>query len=177
MRRLIGLIGLLMIGCHAATPRQDDLHFTNQPAVTIDSPESWAIIAKTLGHTGTYARGVYTVTVTRDDLDVSNDIGDIPSAAGMDTSLYFFKCPCGRLSVAGRFVVAEYEANDVMSELQTDGMIKIASLSPMFLHEKPRLLVIQIQGEGDAESLAKRIKSALDYTGDSRFAPQTMPSP
>lgn len=154
------------------------------PAVTVpersgiatDDPESWRIIFKTLGKGGVYAREVYTITIPRDDLMVTTDVGEIPPAAGLDTTFYFFKCACGRMSVTGRFVVADYEANDVIDELQTNGTFKIASLSSILLREKPRVMAIQFQGEGDPETLAKILKSALSYTADQRMAPQKLPN-
>lgn len=136
-----------------------------------DDPARWALISKILGKPGTYARDVYTITIPRDDLDVVSDLGDIPTAAGLETTIYFFKCPCGRTTVTGRFVVADYEANDVIDELQADMQIKIASMAPILLREKPRLLVIHFQGEGEAEKLANNLKGALSYTGDQRMQP------
>ena len=163
------VLPLLIAGC--ATPSTKETTHEPRTGIATDDPESWKLIAKTLGHEGVYAREVYTITIPRDDLMVATDIGDVPTAAGLETTFYFFKCPCGRTSLTGRFVVADYEANDVIDELQTDGIIKIASMAPMLLREKPRLLVIQFQGEGNPERLAAILKGALNYTGDARFAP------
>ncbi len=162
----------LLAGCGSQAMKSDAP--ASRPSLAIDDQPTWAVASRVIGKEGIYARDVYTITIPRDDLFVSNSLGDIPTAAGLETNIYFFKCPCGRTSVTGRFVVAEYEANDVISELQTDGMIKIASLSPMLLHEKPRVLVIQFQGEGEIDQLAKRIRGALEYTGDSRMPAQKL---
>jgi hypothetical protein len=181
MKRSLILAALLVAGCQAnkAPPRDRSMDaFTlPHPAETVDAPKSWATISSILGRRGVYAHGVYTITVPRDDLYVSTDIGDVPTAAGIETTIYFFKCACGRMSVAGRFVVTDYEANDVIAELQTNGTLNIASLGPLFLREKPRLLAIQFQGEGEPDELAKIIKHALDETGDERFKPATAPLP
>ncbi|CAN5518568.1 hypothetical protein BH10PLA1_BH10PLA1_20910 [soil metagenome] len=176
---LAPLLLLLLAGCHTAPPpsstAETDVRGLDEPKA-VDDPESWAQINKVLGLTGVYAREVFTITIPREDIDVINDMGDIPSAAGMDTTIYFFKCSCGRTRVVGRFVVVDYEANDVINELQTDGIIKIASLSPIFLREKPRMMAIQFQGEGDAEKLATLIKGALSYTAEARMTPATQPA-
>jgi len=182
IRMTIGVMALLLVGCHAnqATDQRTaspagEMTSTPRSGVAVDDPERWALISKTLGRPGTFAREVYTITIPRDDLLVTTDSGDIPTAAGLETTIYFFKCPCGRTSVTGRFVVADYEANDVIDELQTDGVIKIASLGPILLREKPRLLAIQFQGEGDPEKLATVLKGALSYTAEQRMAPQKRP--
>jgi hypothetical protein len=141
----------------------------DRPQLGADDPETWALISKTLGLKGTFGRDAYTVTVPRDDLWVNTDLGEIPTEAGLETKFHFFKCPCGKTSLVGRFVVADYEANDVIEELQTDHQLKIAGMSPMFLREKPRVLTIFFQGTGEAEQLARILKGALSYTGDQRL--------
>ncbi len=166
------MIGLF--GCNAAPAIRQDAEISRPPVAT-DDPESWKIISATLGRAGVYAREVYTITIGRDDLMITTDIGEIPPAAGLDTTFYFFKCPCGRMSMTGRFVVADYEANDVIDELQTNAVFKIASLGPILMREKPRVMAIQFQGEGDPETLAKILKSALSYTAEERMKPQKLP--
>lgn len=177
LRLIAPLLLSLLIGCHTAPPPAPEISLrgAGEPKA-IDDPDSWAKIAKVLGRQGVYAREVYTIVIPRDDLDVASDIGDVPNAAGMETTVYFYKCPCGRTRVVGRFVVVDYEANDVIDELQHDGLIKIASMAPMFLRDKPRIMAIQFQGEGDAELLAMRLKGALSYTAEARTAPQSSPA-
>ena len=162
---------LCVAGCKTA-PNAPAKEPASRPSIATDDPESWQTISKTLGKEGVYAREVYTITIPRDDLPVTTDIGEIPTAAGLDTTFHFFKCACGRMSATGRFVVADYEANDVIDELQVNGTFKIASLSPILLRDKPRVMAIQFQGEGDPETLAKVLKGALSYTADERMAPQ-----
>ncbi len=173
-RWVITAMAVFLAGCHAATTALPD-SATSRPSIAADDPESWKLISDVLGKPGVYAREVYTITIPRDDLMVTTDIGEIPSAAGLDTTFHFFKCPCGRMSMTGRFVVAEYEANDVIDELQTDGVFKIASLSSVLLREKPRVMAIQFQGEGEAKTLATILKNALSYTADERMKPQKLP--
>lgn len=134
----------------------------------VNDTERWAEIAKLLGRTGSYAKGAYTISVSRDDLWVNNELGEIPAAA-LESQINFFKCPCGRTSVTGRLVVADYELNDVIDELQTDGVLKIAGMSPMLMREKPRVMTVFFQGDGNHVALSKNIKGALSYTGDQRM--------
>jgi hypothetical protein len=181
MKRLVCVvIAALLVGCQSAgkpvklaeTPTTQ----AEKPLFGADDPQTWAVIAKTLGRDGKFGKEAYTVTIPRDDLWVNTDLGDIPTEAGLEIKLHFFKCPCGKTSVVGQFVVADYELNDVIDELQTDGILKIAGMSPMFLREKPRVMTVFFQGEGQAEKLAKIVKGALDYTGDRRMAPVKAPT-
>jgi hypothetical protein len=174
-RLLYLLIAVVAGGCSidASEPLKLAEVATTQPAdeqhkASVDDPERWAQIAKALGRTGTFAKGAYTIAVTREDLWVNNELGDIPAAA-LESQIHFFKCPCGRTSVSGRLIVADYELNDVIDELQTDGVLKIAGMSPMLMREKPRVMTIFFQGDGNHEALAKNIKGALSYTGDQRM--------
>jgi hypothetical protein len=169
------LIAMVLIGCQTASQpmKLADAPATQsfRPVMGADDPETWALIAKTLGREGKFGKEAYTVTVPRDDLWVNTDLGDIPTEAGIQIRFHFFKCPCGKTSVVGQFAVTDYELNDVIDELQTDGIIKIAGMSPMFLRDKPRVMVVFFQGDGPAEKLATILKGALEYTGDRRMAP------
>ena len=75
------------------------------------------------------------------------------------------------MNVVGQFIVADYEANDVIDALRA-GHLYVASTGPALLYEKPRLMLIRFQGEGDAASLAKPIREALRWTGKERMAPR-----
>jgi len=67
------------------------------------------------------------------------------------------------------FVVAFTRASDAVACALA---LQRASLSPILLRDKPRVMAIQFQGEGDPETLAKVLKGALSYTADERMAPQ-----
>ena len=169
------LIAAMLVGCQSASKpvklAETPSTHAERPLMGADDPETWALIAKTLGREGKFGKEAYTVTIPRDDLWVNTDLGDIPTEAGIEIRFSFFKCPCVKTSVVGQFVVADYEMNDVIDELQTDGILKIAGMSPMFLREKPRVMVVYFQGDGQAEKLATILKGALEYTGDRRMAP------
>jgi hypothetical protein len=176
-------IAAMLCGCQApqTLPKVVKLSTTapavkeERPQFGADDPETWAVISKTLDLKGSFGRDAYTITVPRDDLWVNTDVGEIPTEAGLESKFHFFKCPCGKTSLVGRFVVADYEANDVIAELQTDHLLQIASMSPMFLREKPRVLTIFFQGSGEAEKLATILKAALSYTGDQRMPAMKKP--
>jgi hypothetical protein len=76
-------------------------------------------------------------------------------------------CDCGKTNVIGTFILADYEANDVIDELRK-ARIHIVSVGPVLYNERPRLLAVRFQGEGSADGIATALKSALECTGDAR---------
>jgi len=111
---------------------------------------------------------VHTLTLPRADLDVINlEMGDIPTEAGLATTLHLFRCGCGKYYVIGDYCVADYESNDVLDALRA-GQFQIASVSPILFQEKPRLLSIRSQGEGDIDAITKTLKEAQRWVGENR---------
>jgi len=144
---------------------------TKNPGDAHDSDASlFAELDKAFGRKGEVKDGVYRLVTPRPDLFVTLNGMDVPTGAFLESDFRFWRCPCGKALVNGQFVVADYEANDVVNELQL-GHLEIASLGPLLLNEHPRLLLIRFQGEGDAGQLAKTLRSALSYTGDARSRP------
>jgi len=159
----------------------------NAPSVANDPPatapsnaateEAFASIALLLGPQGKWHDGVLTFQFPRTDLDgrIFNDLGDIPIAAGIESRFDFFYCPCGKMNVMGQFVVTQDELNDVIDALRKTVYLKVVSISPMMLGEKPRLQIIRFQGDGQAETLASYLKIALNQIGESRGTATTQP--
>jgi hypothetical protein len=136
--------------------------------------QAWRSIRAALGREGVFRDNVLSFTFPRDDLDVTIQGNDAPAAAGVASDFRFYRCPCGLLNVIGQFVVADYEANDVIDALR-EGHVEIASVGPMLLHERPRLLLVRFQGENKrGGTLAKALRSALSWTGRERMAPQRL---
>jgi hypothetical protein len=111
---------------------------------------------------------VCTITIPRDDLDVMNlEMGEIPVEAGLATTLHVFRCGCGKYYVIGDFIVTDYESNDVIDGLRA-GQFQIASVSPILFQERPRLLSIRCQGEGQIEDVTKTLKETFRWIGENR---------
>jgi hypothetical protein len=135
---------------------------TTQP--TVDT----ASIDAALGIKGTLKDDVYCIEVPRNDLHLTIDGADVPTAAGIASHFYFYTCPCGKTRVIGEFVLCDYETNDVIDALHEGWVMDIDAISPMLNEEKPRLRIIRFHGEGSADTVAQHIRSALDHTGDAR---------
>ncbi len=149
---------------------------TDSPAEATESERfaasaDWKNVAEQLGGTGSLKPLAFTVAVPRNDLFLSYEGGDIPIEAGIESAFHFFRCPCGKINVIGQFCVIDYEANDVVDALR-DGGMKIASISPMFLGDRPRLSMVRFQGEGEMASLLATLKEALGWTGEARNSPR-----
>jgi hypothetical protein len=182
---LLLLMGLAY-GCtngavHAIPGAPDDM----RPAAAAtegdaDAPETeaaaWKTIASVLGRQGTLHQSVYTIVIPRDDLYVTVEEMYVPTAAGIESRFNFYHCSCGKTSVVGEFVLADYEADDVVSTL-LEKQFTVASLAPFLLHEHPRLLSVHFKGEGKSAEIAAVLKEALSYTGREREATSTNVSP
>jgi hypothetical protein len=115
---------------------------------------------------------VYTITIPRDDLDVTIDGMSVPIAAGIASTFHFYRCSCGKMSVLGEFVVVDYEANDVIDALRAPGnAIHVAAVNSIAIGVRPPLLSVRFHGEGEAAQLAKLIRAAMDWTGEARMRP------
>ncbi|HEY8750696.1 MAG TPA: DUF1259 domain-containing protein, partial [Tepidisphaeraceae bacterium] len=143
----------------SGTPAAIQLPATDSP----NSPNDWSIVAQTLGRKGILHDNVYTVTIPRTDLFVAIEGMDVPAAAGIATDFNFYRCSCGKSVVIGQFVCADYEANDVLLALQQHDIL-VSSVGPFLLYEKPRLLAIRFQSEGDPQKQSDALKAALSWT-------------
>lgn len=156
-----------------------DLPSTTQPAATqasdssSDSAIQWQAIDQVLGRKGELRDGVYTVRIPRDDLNVSIEGMDVPTAAGIESTFRFYRCKCGKTAVIGQFVLADYEANDVVYALQKEDIL-VSSLSPFLIYEQPRLMMVNFQAEGQPHRIAQAVKSALNWTAKNRMPPRKM---
>ena len=176
---LVALVVSLACGCGeterpAAAPRTPQIRLATvtDPVTEEDDsePALFRALDETFGRKGEVKDGVYRLVTPRPDLFVTVDGWDVPTGAFLESDFRFWRCPCGKALVNGQFVVADYEANDVVEELLTRDL-HVASMAPMMLNERPRLLLIRFQGEGRAREIANALKSALSYTGEARNAP------
>jgi hypothetical protein len=121
--------------------------------------------------------GVDTFTLPRSDLFVAVDSMEVPTAAGIASEFHFFQCSCGKMRVVGQFCCADYETNDVIDAIRVGAIMQVANVGPMFVSDKPRIMIVRFQGEGDAIALAKLLKSGLSWTGEARTAPVPVTQP
>ena len=171
--RTVGVVLLLLLlgGCSTPSLVQPASSPATQPAASPEDLAAWKEISDELGKQGVARDGVYTITFPRDDLFVSIEGMDVPAAAGIESAFRFYRCSCGKMSVIGQFVVADYEANDVVFALQKQDIV-VSSIGPFLMYEKPRLTAVRFQGEGQPRVLARALRDALNWTGKNRLRSQ-----
>ncbi len=135
-------------------------------------PYDWKPLDAIVGAKGQLKDDVYTYVLPRTDLNVTVDSMDVPTAAGIASEFHFFRCTCGKMRIVGQFCCADYEANDVIDAIRPGDLLEVASVGPMFISDKPRITIVRFQGEGDAQAMAKLLKSAQSWMGDARSATQ-----
>ena len=117
-------------------------------------------IAQVLGAHGKVNGGVYQVSVARAE-PIMVDSVEIPPPMGVATALNFQATGQNRAAVTGDFVMIASEVNPVIRALRA-GNIEVTALHSHLLNETPRLLFMHFWGEGDAPSLARGLRAALD---------------
>lgn len=138
------------------------------PVDELKAQAAFATASAALGRAGVYRPpGVYVVSVPRDDLTVLIEGMAVPTSAGVESTFWFYYCPCGKTSVVGQFCVLDFEANDVIDALRA-ARIDVASVGPMLLHAKPAPLLIRFHAEGQPEPIALAIREGLRSTGKER---------
>ena len=162
-----GIMTCLLLSCHplpAAPPATQPAAADSEDA---DLASQFSQETANLGGQRSFNDGVLTIVLPRTDLWVQNDMGEIPTAAGIESRFYFYRCPCGKDRLIGEFALADYELNDVIDVLR-GGQMDIISVSPMFMGEKPRMMLLRFQSEGQAEGMAGILQKALKVIGDHR---------
>jgi hypothetical protein len=119
-------------------------------------------IEKIIGYEGNMGGGVFHVNVPRNDIRVKITGMEIPGSMGMNTPLNF-QIDGKKAAVNGDFMLLADEVNPVVKALRSNE-IEVASLHNHMLDEEPRLFFMHFWAYGDAVTLAKGLRAALDRT-------------
>jgi len=119
-------------------------------------------IEKVLGYEGNMVSGVLHVNVPRNDIHVKLMGKEIPGSMGMNTPLNF-QVDGQNAAINGDFLLLADEVNRVIKALRDNG-IEIASLHNHMLDEEPRVFFMHFWAYGDAATLTKGLKAALEKT-------------
>jgi hypothetical protein len=120
-------------------------------------------IEEVLGRQGNMSGGILHVNVPRDDVHVKMKGVEIPGNMGMNIPLNF-QIDGKKAAINGDFMLLADEVNPVIKTLR-ENAIEVASLHSHMLDEEPRLFFVHFWAYGDASTLAKGLKAALDQTG------------
>lgn len=133
------------------------------PKTEVANSLDTAMIARTLGNSGSMNRGVYKVTIGRPDVDLREHGAPVSTFMGFNTWASWQGTP-EKAAVAGDFTMLAEEVAPVVKAL-IENDIEVVALHNHMVHENPRIFFLHYWGVGPAEKLATGLKAALDQTG------------
>jgi hypothetical protein len=119
-----------------------------------------------LGYKGELSKGVYKYTIGRPDVSLKEHGITVTTFLGFNTWAAFQGTP-DHAAVAGDFTMLENEVGPVIKALVENG-IEVVAVHNHMIHEQPRIFFLHYWGVGNAEQLAKGLKTALDQTGKNK---------
>jgi hypothetical protein len=116
-----------------------------------------------LGYKAEMSKGVYKYTIGRPDVNLKEHGVTVTTFMGFNTWAAFQGTP-DKAAVAGDFTMLENEVAPVIKALVENG-IEVVAVHNHMVHEQPRIFFLHYWGIGNAEQLAKGLRTALDQTG------------
>ncbi|MEJ7766971.1 MAG: DUF1259 domain-containing protein [Chitinophagaceae bacterium] len=116
-----------------------------------------------IGYKAEMSKGVYKYTIGRPDVKLTEHGVPVTSFLGFNTWAAFQGTP-DKAAVAGDFTMLENEVAPVIKAL-IENNIEVVAVHNHMVHEQPRIFFLHYWGIGNAEQLAKGLRSALDQTG------------
>jgi len=132
-------------------------------AQTVENTLDTSQIAETIGYEGSTGRGVYKVTIPREDIGVTAHGQPVTAFMGLSTWAAWQGTP-DSAAVAGDFAMTEDEVEPVIATL-AEHDIEVVSIHNHMVQEDPSLYFLHYWGQGSAEELAQGLRAALDHTG------------
>ncbi len=114
-----------------------------------------------LGRSGKMNNGVYQFSIARADTVKEGDM-TIPPAMGIANGINFQAAGNGKVAITGDFALLANEVPLVIDALTKNG-IEVMALHSHMLDDDPHLFFLHFWAKGDAASLAKGLKAALDH--------------
>lgn len=133
------------------------------PADSVKNTLDIKMLDGILGYTGEMSKGVYKYTIGRPDVPLQEHGVPITTFMGFNTWAAWQGTP-EHAAVCGDFTMLEEEVEPVLKALISNG-IEVVALHSHMVHEKPRIFFLHYWGIGNAEQLARGLKSALNETG------------
>jgi Domain of Unknown Function (DUF1259) len=147
---------------------REALGLTKTPMVSAASkpetkPEIATEIERIIGHPGSMGGDVFHITVPRNEVHVMTMGTMLPGSMGMNTP-FNFQLDGKNAAINGDFMLLPAELNPVIKALRANG-IEVASIHNHLLDNQPSMVFMHFWAYGDAVSLAKGLKAALDRVG------------
>lgn len=123
-----------------------------------------------IGYKAEMSKGVYKYTIGRPDIKLMEHGVPVSAFLGFNTWAAFQGTP-EKAAVAGDFTMLQNEVAPVIKSLIENG-IEVVAVHNHMVHEQPRIFFLHYWGIGNAEQLAKGLRSALDQTGKKKESHQ-----
>jgi hypothetical protein len=178
MSSAVALLGRGLLFCCAASVIADGAAAQNRRTRRAKATEpDWSAVENALGRKGTPSPGgVVRVSFPRSDLNVVVHGVTLKPALALG-SWVAFKRIADHAMVMGDLVLLETEVTTVMASLQQNGVDQTA-LHNHLLRESPRVIYMHIHAIGNAERIAKAVRTALEFTNTPIGPPpSTNPAP
>ena len=135
-----------------------------QPASPLPTPAiDGAALAKIIGHGGEFNGPVYKITIGRPDIDMRSHGARINARMGLNTWAAFSGTDKDAV-VAGDVAMLEHELTPVLKTLRANGL-DVVAIHHHMTGVQPMVVFLHYYGKGEAASLARGVRAALDVTG------------
>lgn len=141
------------------------LGLTAAPLSAQEVPKDYQEVLTYLGRKADFKANVLKVNIPRNDLTVTIVAQPTPTPFGFGGWVAMSKGDGGIEVLMGDLVLTQFEVNPVLSALLDHG-IEVTALHNHFFFEEPRLYYMHVHAHGDAMTLARAIKPALDLIGN-----------
>jgi hypothetical protein len=177
MNSRLALLGYGLLFCCFAMALADDAAAQSRRSRRAAGPD-WSAVESALGRKGTASPGdVIRFGFPRSDLNVVVHSVTLKPALALG-SWVAFKRIADHAMVMGDLVLLEGEVTTVMASLQQNGVDQTA-LHNHLLGESPRVMYMHIHAIGNAERIARAVRTALEFTntplGTAPSAPTSPP--
>jgi Domain of Unknown Function (DUF1259) len=126
-------------------------------------PADWTVVENALGRKGTRNPGdVLRVSFPRSDLTVVLSGVTLKPALALGSWVAFRRIS-DHVMVMGDLVLLEDEVTSVMASLQQNG-VDLTALHNHLPGESPRVMYMHIEAIGNAERIARAVRTALEFT-------------
>ncbi|WP_336518051.1 DUF1259 domain-containing protein [Pollutibacter soli] len=133
------------------------------PADSVANSLNIKMLDSIVGSRGELSKGVYKYTIGRPDVQLKEHGKPVSSFMGFNTWAAWQGSP-EKAAVCGDFTMLENEVEPVIRALVQNG-IEVVAVHNHMVHEEPRTFFLHYWGTGNAQTLAKGLRQALDNTG------------
>ena len=133
------------------------------PGRTLDGKLDAAQLAKIIGTEGEQNGMVYKITIGRSDLSVKEMGATINARMGLNTWAAFYGSDSEAV-VAGDIAMLESEVTPVLKALRSNGL-DVVAIHHHMIDTQPSIIFLHYWGKGEAQKLARGVKTAVDLLG------------